>query len=103
MKLAGNLFRPATASVALPVSARESTSTCAGPVCPSAAEHSSSALVTSSRCADLRLLIRPGVWVREPVTYPAAHALASPLCALWGRHKGAPGSVPFARVCGVQG
>ena len=32
-----------------------------------------------------------GVWAWGPVTNPSARALASWLCALWGRHKGARG------------
>ena len=32
-----------------------------------------------------------GVRAWEPVKYPTAHALASRLCALWGRHEGARG------------
>ena len=44
-------------------------------------------------------------WVRawEPVTNPTARALASWLCALWGRHEGARGGAPLAWVWGVRG
>ena len=37
------------------------------------------------------LWVRGGVWVWGPVTNPAARALSSWLCALWGRHEGAWG------------
>ena len=48
------------------------------------------------------------LWVRRlpawgPVTNPTARALASWLCALWGRHEGARGGAPLALVCGVPG
>ena len=56
--------------------------------------------------------VRPGptthwLWVRGlrdwgPVNNPAARALASWLCALWGRHKGAPGRAPLAWVQDVR-
>ena len=39
----------------------------------------------------------------EPVTNPTARALASWLCALWGRHEGAQGGAPPAWVWGVWG
>ena len=52
--------------------------------------------------------MRPGptihwLWVRGvrawgPVTNPTACALASWLCALWGRHEGAWGGAPLAWV-----
>ena len=44
-----------------------------------------------------------GVRAWGPVTNPTARALASWLCALWGRHEGARGGVPPAWVCGVLG
>ena len=44
-----------------------------------------------------------GVRVWGPVTSPTARALASWLCALWGRHEGARGGAPLAWVWGVQG
>ena len=48
------------------------------------------------------------LWVRGmrawgPVTNPRARALASCLCALWGRHGGARGGAPLAWVSGVRG
>ena len=48
------------------------------------------------------------LWVRGvrawgPVTNPTARALASWLCALWGRHEGARGGAPPAWVWGVRG
>ena len=56
--------------------------------------------------------VRPGpttnwLWVRGarawgPVTKPTARALASWLCALWGRHDGAWGGRPLP-VCGASG
>ena len=43
-----------------------------------------------------------GVWAWGPVTYPTARALASWLCALWGRHEGTRrGQVVPA--CGASG
>ena len=39
----------------------------------------------------------------EPVTNPTACALASWLCALWGRHEGAWGGAPLVCVWGVRG
>ena len=44
-----------------------------------------------------------GVRAWGPVTSPTARALASLLCALWGRHEGAWGGAPPARVGGVWG
>ena len=44
-----------------------------------------------------------GVRAWGPVTNPTAGALASWLCALWGRHEGARGGAPLARVWGVRG
>ena len=46
-----------------------------------------------------------GLWALGPVTNPSARALASWLCALWGRHKGARGGggAPLAWVWGVRG
>ena len=44
-----------------------------------------------------------GVRAWGPVTSPTARALASWLCALWGRHEGARGGAPLAWVWGVQG
>ena len=44
-----------------------------------------------------------GVRVWGPVTNPTARALASLLCALWGRHEGARGGAPPAWVWGVRG
>ena len=44
-----------------------------------------------------------GVRARGPVTNPTARALASWLCALWGRHESAPGGAPLAWVWGVRG
>ena len=38
-----------------------------------------------------------------PVTNPTVRALASWLCALWGRHEGARGGAPPAWVWGVRG
>ena len=56
--------------------------------------------------------VRPGptthwLWVRgvrawRPVTYPTGRALASWLCALWGRHEGARGWRLLPR-CGASG
>ena len=56
--------------------------------------------------------LRPGptthlLWVREmrawePVTNPTGRALASWLCALWGRHEGAPGGCHLPG-CGASG
>ena len=55
--------------------------------------------------------VRPGpnthwLWVRGvrawgPVTNPTARALASWLCALWGRHEGARGGAPLAWASGI--
>ena len=44
-----------------------------------------------------------GVRASGPVTSPTARALASWLCALWGRHEGARGGAPLAWVWGVRG
>ena len=44
-----------------------------------------------------------GVRAWGPVTNPTARALASWLCALWGRHEGARGGAPLALVWGVWG
>ena len=44
-----------------------------------------------------------GVRALGPVTNPTARALASWLCALWGRHEGARGKAPPAWVWGVRG
>ena len=44
-----------------------------------------------------------GVWASKPVTNPTARALASWLCALWGRQEGARGGAPLAWVWGVRG
>ena len=44
-----------------------------------------------------------GLRARGPVTNPTARALASWLCALWGRHEGARGRAPPAWVLGVRG
>ena len=44
-----------------------------------------------------------GVRALGPVTNPTARALASFLCALWGRHEGARGGAPPAWVWGVRG
>ena len=44
-----------------------------------------------------------GVRAWGPVTNPTARALASWLCALWGRHEGARGGAPVAWVLGVRG
>ena len=44
-----------------------------------------------------------GVRAWGPVTSPTARALASWLCALWGRHGGGPGGAPLAWVWGVRG
>ena len=43
-----------------------------------------------------------GFWVWRPVTNPTARALASWLCALWGRQEGAPGGACCAWVCSVR-
>ena len=43
-----------------------------------------------------------GVGAWKPVTNPTARALASWLCALWGRHEGARGGAPLAWVWGVR-
>ena len=43
-----------------------------------------------------------GVRAWGPVTNPTARALASWLCALWGRHEGAQGGAPPAWVWGVR-
>ena len=67
-----------------------------------------------SRPRPLVLLgVRPGptthwLWVQGvrawgPVTNPSARALASWLCALWGRHEGPRGGAPLAWVWGVRG
>ena len=57
--------------------------------------------------------VRPGptthwLWVRGVrawghITNPTAHALASWLGALWGRHQGARGGAPLALVWGIRG
>ena len=57
--------------------------------------------------------VRPGptthwLWVRGlrrwgPVSNPTARALASWLCALWGRHEGARGGAPLVWVWCVRG
>ena len=52
-------------------------------------------LPTGCGCGGLR------AW--GPVTKPTARALASWLCALWGRHEGARGGAPPAWVWGVRG
>ena len=52
-------------------------------------------LPTGCGCGGLR------AW--GPVTNPTARALASWLCALWGRHEGARGGAPPAWVWGVRG
>ena len=44
-----------------------------------------------------------GVWVWEPVTNPPVRALASWLCAPWGRRKGARGGASVACVWGIRG
>ena len=44
-----------------------------------------------------------GVRASGPVTSPTARALASWLCALWGRHEGARGGAPPAWLWGVRG
>ena len=44
-----------------------------------------------------------GVRAWGPVTNPTARALATLLCALWGRHEGPPGGAPPAWVWGVRG
>ena len=44
-----------------------------------------------------------GVRVWGPVTNPTARALASWLCAMWGRHEGAREGAPLAWVWGVRG
>ena len=44
-----------------------------------------------------------GVPAWGPVTKPTARALASWLCALWGRHEGALGGAPPAWLWGVRG
>ena len=44
-----------------------------------------------------------GVRAWGPVTNPTARALASWLCALWGRHEGARQGAPPAWVLGVRG
>ena len=44
-----------------------------------------------------------GVWASGPVSDPTARALASWLCALWGRHEGARWRAPLAWVWGVRG
>ena len=50
------------------------------------------------------LAVVAGVWAWGPVTDPTTHALASWLCALWGRHKGGRGGgAPLAWVLGVRG
>ena len=51
-------------------------------------------LPTGSGCGGVR------AW--GPVTNPTARTLASWLCALWGRHKGARGRAPPAWVWGVR-
>ena len=43
-----------------------------------------------------------GVWVWGPVTNPTARALATWLCAFWGRHEGTLGG-RLLRVCGPSG
>ena len=52
-------------------------------------------LPTGSGCGGVR------AW--GPVRNPTARALASWLCALWGRHEGARGGAPPAWVWGVRG
>ena len=49
------------------------------------------------------LTVGAGLRAWEPVTNPTARALASWLCALWGRHEGARGGAPLAWVWGVRG
>ena len=44
-----------------------------------------------------------GGWALVPVTNPTARALASWLCALWGRHEGARGGAPRSWVWGARG
>ena len=44
-----------------------------------------------------------GVRAWEPVTHPKAHAVASWLCALWGRHKGARGKGRLRPPYGLSG
>ena len=43
------------------------------------------------------------LWVRGPVTNPTARALASWLCALWGRHEGTRGGDASCLVVGRPG
>ena len=45
----------------------------------------------------------PGVWAWGPVTNPAARALPSWLCALWGRHEGAWGGGASCLAVGRPG
>ena len=51
-------------------------------------------LPTGCGCGGLR------AW--GPVTNPTARALVSWLCALWGRHEGAPAGAPLAWVWGLR-
>ena len=44
-----------------------------------------------------------GVWAWGPVTNPTARALASWLCALWGRHEGVWGGGRLLPGCGASG
>ena len=44
-----------------------------------------------------------GVWAWGPVTNPTERALASWLCVLWGRHKGAGGGGRLLPGCGASG
>ena len=49
------------------------------------------------------LAVGRGLWAWGPVTNATARALASWLCALCGRHKGARGGAPLACVWSVRG
>ena len=44
-----------------------------------------------------------GLWAWIPATYPAVRALASWLCAMWGRHEDARGGGRLLPGCGASG
>ena len=52
--------------------------------------------------ADHTVVVGAGLWAWGPGSNPTARALASWLCALWGRHEGARGGCRLP-VCGASG